>query len=102
MFDIKVGDSVRYNGGYGCTGAAGVVVYIDHGWYVVDDGDELSLYSLEELEKVRTFPERWINVYPQAVSEERLTRESADLAATPFRIGVIHLHSDGTLTMEQP
>ncbi len=61
--------------------------------------------------EVPTYPERWVNVYPHGgagVGPEdhgltyHASREDADAAAKPRRIGVLHLHPDGTTTMEQP
>jgi hypothetical protein len=47
-----------------------------------------------------TYPERWINVYPDGIGAELRTREGVDgTPGSPNRIAVIHLAADGTLTL---
>ena len=54
--------------------------------------------------EVPTYPERWCNVYARGISGGWPSRHEADKAsaAVAARIGVLHLHPDGTTTMEAP
>lgn len=47
-----------------------------------------------------TYPERWINVYPDGLGDYRATKALAD-EKDPYgyRIAVIHLAADGTVTL---
>lgn len=51
------------------------------------------------------YPERWMNVFTNGAGAGWSSRHDADYAAAGqehrHRIGIIHLHPDGTLTMEQ-
>lgn len=51
--------------------------------------------------EVPTFPELWINVYARGLTYHT-SRKDADAAAEPRRLGVLHLHPDGTTTMGAP
>lgn len=70
------------------------------------DGSEKVGHRDEAWVKVPPFPERWINVYEAWTAEASSLDEADEMDATTysdhFRLGVIHLHPDGTLTMEEP
>jgi hypothetical protein len=59
-------------------------------------------YSWVKVEPPPTYPERWINVYPSwvdAMAMACLTKSEADSRAYGNRIAVIHLATDGTVTL---
>jgi hypothetical protein len=61
-------------------------------------------YPWVKVEPLPTYPERWINVYPwlpvgRDLVGSYLSRDLADQNAGSRRIAVIHLASDGTVTL---
>lgn len=57
-----------------------------------------------KVERPPTYPEQWINVYPwlpvgRDLVESYFSRDLADVNAGSRRIAVIHLASDGTVTL---
>ena len=61
-----------------------------NGWYLVHRSGDLT-------PPPEPLPELWINVYPPEAIHCHATCDSADRAASHNRIGVIHLHPDGTV-----
>ena len=61
-------------------------------------------YPWVKVEPPTTYPERWINVYPwlpvgRDLVESYFSKDLADENAGSRRIAVIHLASDGTVTL---
>jgi len=61
-------------------------------------------YPWVKVEPLPTYPERWINVYPwlpvgRDLVESYFSKNLADENAGSRRIAVIHLASDGTVTL---
>ena len=81
------------------------VAAIDRGylWGFDCDGFPATFMADENWVKVTpppTYPERWINVYPDYVlGGGWVTRAAADLETHNDRIAVIHLAADGTVTL---
>lgn len=106
---FQVGDTIRY----GTTGDIWKVTDMDDLEFVIHrDGEGFEVeawHAASAYERVPSFPEQWINVYPQGGGYGRAfySREEADAMSAPervgqpARIGVVHLAADGTLTMEQ-
>lgn len=62
-------------------------------WWGIDDW--------EPYVEPPTYPEAWVAVYPDHLGTPSTLPISHTMNG-PNLIGVIHLHADGTLTMEQP
>jgi hypothetical protein len=67
-----------------------------------DDHHEASYFLDADWVKVTpppTYPERWANVYPNGIGSHWATRAMADFHDPGERIALIHLATDGTLTL---
>jgi hypothetical protein len=109
---FKFGDSVRKFDAGGGYWIKGTVLYcgtekVFGRWLYPDpdsdvDGEfieaEMS-YAIHTVESVPVYPELWINVHTNLGVTSWSTRYMADGADRP-RVAVIHLASDGTLTLE--
>jgi hypothetical protein len=94
----QVGDRVRmYNG----KTAIVLAVDVPEVWVKYDDGYRTILF-FQHLTKVTpppTYPERWISVYSDGTGAGYRDRSDADDVAFGDRIALIHLATDGTLTL---
>ncbi len=106
----KVGDKVRRStwnqNEFVEVSAVGRTFFLGSGPFAPDeDMYELSGARFGDLEpyvEPVVYPELWMNVYRDYISSWRTSRSEADSTASAGRVGVIHLASDGTLTMEAP
>ena len=94
----QVGDRVMADG------EIGFVLAIDghQAWIKWDDGRRWTSYAnrLTKVTPPPTYPDRWINVYPDDVYGRAWdTRIEADTRPYHTRIAVIHLAADGTVTL---
>lgn len=97
-YEPQVGDRVDWAGDKGAV----LATHEESVWVLLDRGYAATA-RVVDLVKLPTFPERWINVYPNGVASEWFSREIADERnGRDDRLGVIHLHADGSLTMEAP
>jgi hypothetical protein len=104
--EFKPGDRVRRLNEYKEWTQATVVavgkqrLLVEYEWTDDVDGTVCaaeSCWTIQGTELVPVYPELWINVYTDG---DVPTRAKADEWAGTGRIAVIHLASDGTLTLE--
>jgi hypothetical protein len=104
----NVGDRVRSG-----SQRPGTILAVDTdsrtAWVLWDDGLDspmtISHKYLTLLPKPIVYPERWINVYPDGLGMEHFYLTNADMACVgenrKDRIGIIHLQTDGTVTLHR-